>query len=53
MNALNREGRERLVAAFEEVNRNFASLFTQLPVFYPNVTNPAWSAGLQLMVGDS
>jgi chromosome segregation protein len=27
---LNREGRERLVAAFEEVNRHFAKLFTQL-----------------------
>ncbi|MEL6979084.1 MAG: chromosome segregation protein SMC, partial [Pseudomonadota bacterium] len=30
VNALNREGRERLLAAFEEVNRNFAALFTHL-----------------------
>ncbi len=27
---LNREGRERLLTAFEEVNRNFATLFTHL-----------------------
>ncbi|MEM9725200.1 MAG: chromosome segregation protein SMC [Pseudomonadota bacterium] len=30
VNALNREGRERLLAAFEEVNKNFATLFTHL-----------------------
>ena len=28
--SLNREGRERLLTAFEEVNRNFATLFTHL-----------------------
>lgn len=30
VNALNKEGRERMVAAFEEVNRNFQMLFTHL-----------------------
>ena len=30
VNALNKEGRERMVAAFEEVNRNFQALFTHL-----------------------
>jgi chromosome segregation protein len=30
INALNREGRERLLAAFDQVNANFATLFTHL-----------------------
>ncbi len=30
INALNREGRERLLAAFEQVNTNFGALFTHL-----------------------
>ncbi|MEL6316476.1 MAG: chromosome segregation protein SMC, partial [Pseudomonadota bacterium] len=30
VSALNREGRERLLAAYEEVNRNFTALFTHL-----------------------
>ncbi|MCP4819006.1 MAG: chromosome segregation protein SMC [Shimia sp.] len=30
ISALNREGRERLLTAFEEVNRNFSTLFTHL-----------------------
>lgn len=30
INALNREGRERLLIAFEQVNTNFAALFTHL-----------------------
>ncbi|SDW91631.1 chromosome segregation protein SMC [Roseicitreum antarcticum] len=30
INALNREGRERLLIAFEQVNSNFAALFTHL-----------------------
>lgn len=30
INALNKEGRERLLTAFDEVNRNFGTLFTHL-----------------------